>query len=61
LFLYSWTIKVRIIHKSDIKVWKNERSEGKLFSMDCIDESGEIRAVAFNEECEKFYSFIKVT
>ena len=54
-------MKVRIIHKSDIKVWKNERSEGKLFSMDCIDESGEICAVAFNEECEKFYPFIKVT
>nr|CAH0098830.1 unnamed protein product [Daphnia galeata] len=56
----NWTMKVRITQKSDIKLWKNERSEGKLFSMDCIDESGEIRAVAFNEECEKFYPLIKV-
>jgi replication factor A1 len=54
-------MKVRRTHNSNIKIWKNVRSEGKLFSMYCIDESGEIRAVAFNEECEKFYPFIKVT
>ena len=29
--------------------------------MDFIDESGEIRAIIFNEECEKMYPFIKVT
>jgi replication factor A1 len=61
LFLYSWAMKVKITHKSDIKIWKNERSEGKLFSMDFIEESGEIRAITFNEECDKIYPFIKVT
>jgi replication factor A1 len=53
-------MKVRVIQKSPIRTWSNDRGQGKLFSMDLIDESGEIRATAFNEECEKFYSSIKV-
>ncbi|XP_046441838.1 replication protein A 70 kDa DNA-binding subunit-like [Daphnia pulex] len=56
----NWVMKVRVIQKSPIRTWSNDRGQGKLFSMDLIDESGEIRATAFNEECEKFYSSIKV-
>ena len=28
--------------------------------MDMMDESGEIRATAFNAECDKFYHMIEV-
>lgn len=28
--------------------------------MDLMDESGEIRATAFNQECDKFYHMIEV-
>lgn len=28
--------------------------------MDLLDESGEIRATAFNEQCDKFYDMIEV-
>ncbi|XP_055389395.1 replication protein A 70 kDa DNA-binding subunit-like [Condylostylus longicornis] len=56
----KWVIKVRILSKSPIRSWSNAGGEGKLFSMDLIDESGEIRATAFRNECEKFFDMIEV-
>lgn len=53
-------IKVRVTNKSPIKTWSNSRGEGKLFSMDLIDESGEIRCTAFRDMCDKFYDMIEV-
>ncbi|KYM93577.1 Replication protein A 70 kDa DNA-binding subunit [Cyphomyrmex costatus] len=55
----KWVIKVRVTNKSPIKTWSNSRGEGKLFSMDLIDESGEIRCTAFRDQCEKFYDMIE--
>lgn len=56
----KWTIKARVTHKSDIRRWSNSRGEGHLFSMDLVDESGEIRATAFKEQCDKYYNMIEV-
>ena len=47
-------------NKSDIKRWSNSRGEGYLFSMDLLDESGEIRATAFKLECDKFFNMVEV-
>lgn len=55
-----WVIKVRVSNKSDIRTWNNSRGEGKLFSMDLVDESGEIRCTAFKNECDKFHSMIEI-
>ncbi len=54
-----WTICARATNKSDIKTWSNQRGEGKLFSVTFLDESGEIRATAFNDQCTKFYDQIQ--
>lgn len=54
-------IKARVTTKSPVRTWANARGEGKLFSIDLIDESGEIRATAFKEQCDKFYDMIEVT
>ncbi|XP_077278680.1 replication protein A 70 [Temnothorax americanus] len=54
-----WVIKVRVTNKSPIRTWSNSRGEGKLFSMDLIDESGEIRCTAFRDLCDKFYDMIE--
>ncbi|CAH2048570.1 unnamed protein product, partial [Iphiclides podalirius] len=56
----KWVIKARVMSKSAIRTWSNARGEGKLFSMDLCDESGEIRATAFKSECDKFYDLIQV-
>ncbi|KAL6256338.1 hypothetical protein P5V15_012455 [Pogonomyrmex californicus] len=54
-----WVIKARVTSKSGIRTWSNSRGEGKLFSMDLIDESGEIRCTAFRDMCDKFYDMIE--
>ncbi|CAB3221836.1 unnamed protein product [Arctia plantaginis] len=56
----KWVIKARVMNKSSIRTWNNARGEGKLFSMDLCDESGEIRATAFKNECDKFYDLIQI-
>ncbi|KAL2714488.1 replication protein A 70 kDa DNA-binding subunit [Vespula squamosa] len=56
----KWVIKARITNKSNIITWSNSRGEGKLFSMDLVDESGEIRCTAFKDQCDKFYDMIEV-
>lgn len=54
-FSHKWTIKVRISSKSDIKEWHKQTGSGKLFSCNLLDESGEIKATAFNEQCDQLY------
>ncbi|XP_053313074.1 replication protein A 70 kDa DNA-binding subunit [Spea bombifrons] len=56
----KWTIRARVTNKSQIRTWSNSRGEGKLFSIEMVDESGEIRATAFNEQVDKFFSLIEV-
>ncbi|XP_032176097.1 replication protein A 70 kDa DNA-binding subunit isoform X2 [Mustela erminea] len=54
----KWTICARVTNKSQIRTWSNSRGEGKLFSIELVDESGEIRATAFNEQVDKFFPLI---
>lgn len=56
----KWTIRARITNKSSIRTWSNSRGDGKLFSMEIVDESGEIRVTAFNQEVDKFFELIEV-
>ncbi|KAI4471655.1 replication factor a 1 rfa1 [Holotrichia oblita] len=55
-----WIIKARVTNKSNIRTWSNSRGEGKLFSMDLVDESGEIRATAFRDLVDKFYDYLEI-
>ena len=51
----KWTIKARCTNKSEIKTWHNKNGEGKLFSVNLLDESGEIRGTGFNDQCDTLY------
>lgn len=51
---YRWRIRARVTNKSEIKSWNNAKGSGNLFSMELADESGEIRATAFKQECDKY-------
>ncbi|KIX06086.1 uncharacterized protein Z518_04060 [Rhinocladiella mackenziei CBS 650.93] len=55
----KWTIKARCTSKSDIKTWNNRNGEGKLFSVNLLDESGEIRATGFNDQCDQLYGLFQ--
>ncbi|KAG5518244.1 hypothetical protein PMAC_003040 [Pneumocystis sp. 'macacae'] len=54
-----WTIKARVTSKTEIKHWHNQRGEGKLFSCVFMDESGEIRATAFNDQVDMLYDILQ--
>lgn len=56
----KWTIRARVTNKSNIRTWSNSRGDGKLFSMEVVDESGEIRLTGFNQEVDKFFSLVEV-
>ena len=56
----KWVIKARVTAKSAIRTWSNAKGEGKLFSMDLMDESAQIRVTAFRDLVDKFYDMIEV-
>lgn len=51
----KWTIKARVTSKSEIKYWSNARGDGKLFSVNLLDETGEIKATGFNDAVDKLH------
>ncbi|XP_053130539.1 replication protein A 70 kDa DNA-binding subunit [Hemicordylus capensis] len=54
----KWTICARVTQKGQVRTWSNSRGEGKLFSIELVDESGEIRATAFNDQVDKYFPLI---
>ncbi|RCK67721.1 Replication factor A protein 1 [Candida viswanathii] len=51
----NWTIKARVSYKGDLRTWSNSKGEGKVFGVNFLDESDEIKASAFNETAERAY------
>lgn len=58
-YAHKWTMKARCTHKSEIKTWHNKNGEGKLFSVNFLDDSGEIKATAFREQVDQFYDLFQ--
>jgi len=58
-YSHKWTIKARCTNKSDIKTWHNRNGEGQLFSVNLLDDSGEIRATGFNDQCKQLYDLFQ--
>lgn len=58
-YLSRWSIKARVSYKSDEKRWNKNGNEGKLFSVHFMDETGEIKATAFNQAADKFYDLLQ--
>ncbi|KAL7622995.1 Replication factor A protein 1 [Parahypoxylon ruwenzoriense] len=58
-YAHKWTIKARVSQKSEIKTWHKTSGEGKLFSVNLLDESGEIKATGFNEQCDQYYDLLQ--
>ncbi|KAL2866347.1 replication factor A subunit protein RFA1 [Aspergillus lucknowensis] len=58
-YAHKWTIKARCTSKSTIKSWHGRNGDGTLFSVNLLDDSGEIRATAFNEQCTALYDLFQ--
>lgn len=56
----KWAIKARVLSKTNVRTWSNSKGEGKLFSFDLADDTGEIRVTAFRDQCDKFYDMIEI-
>ncbi|KAG8745613.1 Replication factor A protein 1 [Ceratobasidium sp. 414] len=52
----KWTIRARVTQKSDVRTWSNARGDGKLFNVNLMDDTGEIRATGFNDVVDNLYS-----
>lgn len=58
-YAHKWTIKALVTSKSEIKTWHKPNSEGKLFSVNLLDDSGEIKATGFNDQCDMLYDIFQ--
>lgn len=55
-YMNNWTIKALVTQKSGIRTWSNDRGEGKLFSVVFVDDTGEIKATAFNQAADDLHA-----
>lgn len=61
MYQNRWTLKARIVSKSDIRTWSNARGEGQLFSVELLDSSGmDIKGTFFKDAVDKFYNLLQV-
>ncbi len=54
-----WSIKGRVISKSDIRKFNSKNGEGQLFSFDIMDKTMQCKVTAFSEMVDKFYSLLE--
>ena len=55
-----WSIKARVTNKSTIRTYSNAKGDGKLFNVEFIDSTGQIRASGFNVQLDKFYDMLNI-
>ncbi|KAJ1942092.1 Replication factor A protein 1 [Linderina macrospora] len=56
----KWTIRARVSQKSPVREWNKDSGSGKLFSVNLIDESGEIRATIFTRHVDEYLPVLEV-
>eukprot|EP00538_Stauroneis_constricta_P011346 CAMPEP_0119557696 /NCGR_PEP_ID=MMETSP1352-20130426/9280_1 /TAXON_ID=265584 /ORGANISM="Stauroneis constricta, Strain CCMP1120" /LENGTH=643 /DNA_ID=CAMNT_0007604835 /DNA_START=186 /DNA_END=2117 /DNA_ORIENTATION=- len=61
MYQNRWTIKARVVSKSDVRTWSNAKGQGSLFSAELLDKSKtDIRCTFFKEAVDKFYNMLTV-
>jgi replication factor A1 len=48
------TLKVKVENKNAVRTYTNAKGDGKMFSCDLVDDSGEIKCTFFNESVEQY-------
>lgn len=57
----TWTICARVASKSDIRTFTSKKgTEGKVFSVNLLDESGEIKVTCFGDAADMFFPIFEV-
>jgi replication factor A1 len=55
-----WTIKGRVINKSNFRTFSSQKGEGCLFSVEVQDGTGIIRIILFGQKAEMYHPLIEV-
>jgi len=56
----GWRIKARVLTKSDIRRFTNNRGEGQLFKVDLVDKfGGEVSATFFDRAVDRFFEMLR--
>ncbi|KAJ7608110.1 replication factor-A C terminal domain-containing protein [Mycena polygramma] len=50
-----WMIKARVVQKSDLNTFSNQKGKGHLFNATLMDDTGQIKATAFNAIATALY------
>ena len=56
-----WTIKVRVVQKSELRPFCTASGQGTIFTADLLDADGsQIRAKAFNQAADRLYQQLQL-
>lgn len=56
----STAVQGRVVNKTQVRHFSNNRGEGKFFNFDLLDSSGcDVRIVGFNEAVDKFFDVVQ--
>lgn len=58
-FLNKFTVKAAVIHKADIQTFQKGSSQGKRLQITIKDDTGVIRATAWNEDADRFFGILQ--
>lgn len=59
-FHNKWTIRGRVVTKSDIRRFSNQKGEGKVFNFELSDGTAQIKITCFSECVDIFYPLIEI-
>ncbi|ODV88643.1 hypothetical protein CANCADRAFT_15260, partial [Tortispora caseinolytica NRRL Y-17796] len=59
-FQNAWSIRARVVNKSEVREYTNKSGVGRVMSLILSDKSGEIEMSAFGELADKIYNEVEV-
>lgn len=61
IYTQKWTIKARVVNKSEMRTFRNAKGEGQLMTVDLVDnQQAEMRATFFGTAAQKFHPMLQV-
>ncbi|TBU15764.1 replication factor A protein 1 [Ordospora colligata] len=59
-FHNKWIIKGRVMAKSDIRRFTNQKGEGKLFNFEVSDGTAQVKVTCFSDTVDVFYPIVEI-
>lgn len=59
-FQSKWTIRGTVLSKTDVRVFNNQKGEGKCFSLELADETQQVKVTCFTDVVDIFFPVFEV-